>query len=399
MTSASRVARALSRPDGFTLIEILVAVTVLAVGILGAARLIISSESATLDSELQRIATQEAEQALEEVRAFDYSEIGHPSGDLANGGAPFQAPDAPVAEDIVTAAVGTGVASSRTFEVARGGGKPPATGTIDTYVTWRDEECSPVDVSNLPPIVTLNDRIDSLLEQLDALAGPTGLVQVILDDIDTVIGVVPADPPPEDLKAELQEISPLLETAATQADAAEQNLAELTGMIDLCDVEPADLAGLQTVLEANSAEIATLAADLAELAVVLTGAYGPMQEVLAIVDALLPGQNACGPILDPNDACGQFTSAVQAALHILDPGTGQGEPPSTVLGRVNTTLALIAGADFSGLDRDTTHNTKRITVAISVDTPGADVTPNNQVWLSTVATDPEAGLVIDTSGS
>ena len=96
---------------GFTLIETLVAIIVLTVGILGTATVFSSADSTTVDSELQQIATDQAEKAIEQVRSLDYSQIGHtttpvlPAGEPGLAGTNYQSPDAAGSEQLVTGAV------------------------------------------------------------------------------------------------------------------------------------------------------------------------------------------------------------------------------------------------------------------------------------------------------
>jgi len=90
-------------------------------------------------------------------------------------------------------------------------------------------------------------------------------------------------------------------------------------------------------------------------------------------------------------------SAVNAAIAVFN---GSGSPTTAITTITNhavsvhdALLGITDDIDISGLSRDTTHNTKRITVAITIDTPGADIGPQNAVWLSTVVTDPDAALL------
>lgn len=378
---------------GFTLVEVLIALIVLAVGILGAARLIASSEASTLDSELQQIATEEAEQAIEGVRALGYAAIGHGTAGLPNGGAPYQSPDASEAEDIVELASGAGIVPTRTFAVARGGGKPPVTGTIQTFVTWRDEECSLLDVGSLPGIARLGNRLSDLRTQLTPLVGTTGLVATIASQLsDGLISAIPSGQRPtyQSLRTELQTIGPLLETTSTEAARVQGLLDGLQGLqIDLCDLEADDLSGLKALLEVDSALLVDLTDELVSVNSALSELSGPLAELAGYVSTL--GSATCGLLPTPN-VCGAVSSLVGPALNALAPSSGT--PPKTIAGNVNGILSGVV-LDVSSLTRDTTHNTKRITVAVTVDTGRDDITPKNTLWLSTVVTDPSAGVIIN----
>jgi prepilin-type N-terminal cleavage/methylation domain-containing protein len=383
---------------GFTLIEVLIALFVLAVGILGAARLVASSEASTLDAELQQIATEEAEQAIEDVRALDYADIGHGTAGLPNGGNPYESPDAPGPEDLVSLGAGAGVVPSRAFEVERGGGKPPVTGTIETFVTWRDEECSLLDLSNLPGIATLRSRLTDLQTQISPLVGAGGLINSVGSQLTTkLINAIPSGQRPayNSLKSELTAIGPLLETTSTQAQRVQALLDSLEGLeIDLCDLEPADLAGLQDLLSVNSSLLSSLTSKLVTVNSTLSALKGPLNTLSGYVNDPVYGTLVCGLLPTPN-ICGTVSSLVGPALNALVPSSGS--PPKTIAGNVNTILADI-DLDISGLNKDTTHNTKRITVAVTVDTGRDDITPANTIWLSSVVTDPDAGLIFTVGG-
>jgi prepilin-type N-terminal cleavage/methylation domain-containing protein len=376
--------------DGFTLVEVLVAVIVLAVGILGAARLVASSEASTLDAELQQLATEEAEQAVEDVRALDYEAIGHATGNPANNGDPWQAPAATAAEDIVIAASGTGVLPTRSFSVQRGGGKPPVTGTIETYVTWRDEECSLLDVSDIEALQLLATRLTALEAQLVPLLGVSGLIPEIAGNLtDQLILVIPNGQRPAyyQLRTELNALLPVLNTTASEIDRAQALLAAFEGLeIDLCDLEPADLAGLQDLLSFNSSLLVDLTEDLAGVEVSLDALSQPLSSLLGYITSL--GTAVCGLLPQPN-ICGVVTSLTNDALHEVLP-SGNPEPRELAT-EVNAVLAGF-DIDLDGLTKDTTHNTKRVTVAVTIETPG-DAAPANPVWASSVVTDPVAGLL------
>ena len=272
--------RRLAARDGFTLIEVLIATLILTVGILGGAKLIVSSEASTVDVELQQVASAQGERALESVRALDYDEIGYGTAG-SPGGSTFQAPDAPVAEDLVMLSSGAGVTPERSFSVDAGTGGPPITGTVRTYVTWRDEECTPLDLSDLPGVATLKSRIAALQTQLTPLTGPTGLVTTTLSKLTTtLIALLPPSNRGQVLKDELNAIAPLLTTAATQAVLAREVLDQLDGLVDVCDIDPADLDDVKTLLEQSSTDIATLATQLVSVNSTLTDLKGPLEHPL-----------------------------------------------------------------------------------------------------------------------
>ena len=75
-TRRGRFLARLTREDGFTLIEILAASLVLAIGIGALTTILISSRKVVNDSERREAATAVAEQAIEDVQAMPFAQIG-----------------------------------------------------------------------------------------------------------------------------------------------------------------------------------------------------------------------------------------------------------------------------------------------------------------------------------
>jgi prepilin-type N-terminal cleavage/methylation domain-containing protein len=383
---------------GFTLVEILIATIVLAVGILSAAQLVASSDASTLDSELQQIATEQGEKALEDTRAVGYNSIGYGTNGTP-GGATYQAPDATGPEDLVTLSSGAGIVPTRTFSVARGGGKPPVTGTIKTYLTWRDEECTPLNTNSITALTTLSTKLTALKNQLTPLLGSTGLMQRTYNDLTgdggRLIQAIPNGQRPKyiEVRDALSVLLPLLNSTQTYTDNLLTQLTALAGQtIDVCDVSLANLAGLKSLLELDQTSISDLTTRLASVQTPLTNLVGtvavpgPLDILFGYVEGTL-GQATCGLLPTPN-ICGTVTSLTNQVDLVSAP------VPSTLATTLNNKISGIT-VDASGLTTNTTHNTKRITVAVTVDTNRADVTPKNTLYMSTVATEPDAGFFIN----
>lgn len=383
---------------GFTIIEVLVAGLVLAVGVIGTARLLVGNESSSVDTELQQIATEEAEQQIESIRALTYDSIGHsaypalselPEGATVNSGS-FTGPGTEgVSEELVSpenGADGSGgtVPYSSTFAVTRGNGAGDLTGTVYTFVSWRDEECSLLDLSSLTGITDLLNATSGLQAALDQLRGATGSIQLVLGQLtSTLISILPGG---DDalLKAELQNLAPLLTNADGLLDTASDLVNQLNTLdIDLCDLQEVDLQGLVDALGTSVDNITALTNQLEVVDGLLDAARGPLQSLTGSLSGLV-----C-TLLPP--LCNNANTAISAALDALD-GTN-GTPPDTATGEVNTLLSEIAAIDISGLTADTTHNTKRVSVAVVINTPG-NASPISPVWLSSVVTDPDAAILI-----
>lgn len=387
--------------SGLTLIELLVAAIILVVGILGTATLVAGSESTTLDAELQQVATEEAEQAIEDLRTLPYAELanaageepvappddesvlaGPVSGRSSDGVAPGVRPPGTDEPEQLATAPG-GVPYARNFTVERGGGAAEISGTTYTYVSWRDEECGLLaDTGLLDPLTAELNELGSAVNGL--LGGSSGLISGVLGGLTSgLIGILNALPGPDladDLKAALDSLEGRLETTQSQLQDATTNLAAL-GQADLCDIAPAQLQNLQEglgvgvnglevtreALELLEPELETIQANLSSI----TG---------AIVCALLPA------------LCATVNNAINTAFGILEPENGDRDPDE-LLARTNALLDDFAGLDLGGLTRDTTHNTKRITVGVTITRSREDLTPRNTVWMSSIVADPKAGLL------
>jgi prepilin-type N-terminal cleavage/methylation domain-containing protein len=149
MAASRTLARRLaSAEDGFTLIEILVAILLLSTAVIALMGTFDHSRRTTSTAEAQGAAVQVAEKHLEQIAAMDYAQIGlgsapgsaldpaHPNYLVTNSSpASFQYdPDAPAAEPLVT----TGTVSN-----SRGTwGGDRLSGSVYAYVTWvNDTAC------------------------------------------------------------------------------------------------------------------------------------------------------------------------------------------------------------------------------------------------------------------
>lgn len=147
-SNASRTPRALAAEDGFTLIEILVAILLLSVAVIALMGTFDHSRTTTSTAEAQGAAVQVAERHLEQIASLPYAQVGMTgtpgsSLDPANpnywvtNSSPAQFrwdPESPATEQLVT---GGSVANSRgAWGNARQGGN------VYAYVTWvNDTAC------------------------------------------------------------------------------------------------------------------------------------------------------------------------------------------------------------------------------------------------------------------
>lgn len=367
---------------GFTMVEIVVATILLAIGVLTTARLVAGSETTSLDAELQQVATAEAENRVEEIISLPYAEIGHAAapaeipGESRTTATTFDAPGAGV-EDLVIAANDEGgdslnglvggaqVAQAEPIEIEAAPGAAKITGTAYTFVTWRDEECEVVDTSGLQSGVT------ELRDDLQAL-------KVLLNDLnDEVVNVLGISNIPPSVRSIYNTLIPARIAELTAAiDELDSLIASLAGIeVDVCDltqeavdaigglVDPTDLGGFDA-----SAEVLGVTAGVSAEA----GFSVPLLASL-VCNPLIPVPGYPAFCNDSND---------------LQTEINNGGLSATVTG-VDADAANLAAS----LGNDTTHNTKRVTVGVVIDTPRSDITPQNVVWVSEVVSDPDEGLL------
>jgi prepilin-type N-terminal cleavage/methylation domain-containing protein len=145
--------RVVRTEQGFTLVEVLLAMVLMAVGIAATLAVFGSSGRATVLSQQIEVATQKGQAELDRLSAYDYDKLGLTStpGTSTNP----KNPNSRVSGTTLTIRSGvteTFVLSTDTGQsgaavnptptsFAVGTGDEPVTGSIYRYVTWRDENC------------------------------------------------------------------------------------------------------------------------------------------------------------------------------------------------------------------------------------------------------------------
>ena len=137
---------------GFTLIEVLIAVTVLSFGVAATIRAFGAAGRTTLSSQAQQVAVQQAQAELERIAVLPYGELALTETPLSSGdphnpgykvsGSSFTVRSGLSEALVLTAGEGAAprvVPGPETFAVGTGGGT--ITGKVYRYVSWRDESC------------------------------------------------------------------------------------------------------------------------------------------------------------------------------------------------------------------------------------------------------------------
>ena len=447
----------LAADDGFTLIEVLVALIVLVVGILGTAKVVTGSEKASYDSELQQIATEQGEKQLENVRGLGYANIGHGStvpttvpdggGSLAGGSYGGEQLVSTANESAAmggTAGDGAGtVAPVTTFSVSRGSGQPALTGKIYTFVTWRDEECGILNLSDSLSLGDLETQLEALNGQLTSatsnISSATSSINTTLTTTNsaitsitsTLIGLIPGfgtlktdldslNSNLTTLRTKLTNLQTAIDSLTTPINSALDLIADLDALdLDLCDMGEDQFDLLAPLLDLDAGGVIDLTDGLDTTLGGLSGIVSPLglpsvRSSVGNVTSAIGGvvttisgvvcsnpltKPACLAILNPilltplNSALTDVSSALGVFGGAQSPTTSVNNMITDVNTFHDSLLAITSGLDIGALSADTTHNTKRVTVAVTIDGVRADATPQNPVWLSTVVTDQSAALL------
>jgi prepilin-type N-terminal cleavage/methylation domain-containing protein len=140
------------REDGFTLIEVLIAVAVMSFGVAATMRVFGAAGRTTVRAQQHEVAVQRAQAEIDRLSALAYGELAlttapASSSDPNDPGHKVSGGNFAVRSDLTEALVlspGAGATAMvepgpQTFAVGTGGGT--VTGRLYRYVTWRDESC------------------------------------------------------------------------------------------------------------------------------------------------------------------------------------------------------------------------------------------------------------------
>ena len=156
--------RALAREDGFTMLELLVAITVLAAGLIALVTSFDHSRDLVSVAEKTEVASHRAERELERILSLPYANVAHPSSPASslNSGDPAfyvsgtnyqydQGSTGPQSETLAVVGGGSIDASSSTWTDS----EARLTGQIQSFITWTGEYCTAADRTRCAKRVTV----------------------------------------------------------------------------------------------------------------------------------------------------------------------------------------------------------------------------------------------------
>jgi prepilin-type N-terminal cleavage/methylation domain-containing protein len=159
-----RMRAALAREDGFSLIELLMAITVLAIGMMALVSSFDHSRDLVSVAEKTEVASHRAERELERILAMAYPDVAHPTtpADSQNSADPASYVDGPnyqydqgstplAPETLAVEGGGDIAASPSTWTDS----ESRLTGQLQSFITWTGDYCSAADRTRCAKRVTV----------------------------------------------------------------------------------------------------------------------------------------------------------------------------------------------------------------------------------------------------
>jgi type II secretory pathway pseudopilin PulG len=393
---------------GFTIVEVLVSMILMSGGIFAAVGSFGDSLNGAATAQQIDVATATGTQALEEMRSAPYDQVkvqavagapamttGDPRERLNGNGSKYQVPGGKN-EEVVDPSP---TSQFKDVETVTVGGQ---TMRIYRFVSWRDEECPILNLSDLESTIT---QLTSLLGVtnglLNTLVGPGGsLLSAGADGASVVgnplLGALLA-PVSQLVTSVLQPLttaltpllSPLQSLATKLGQVIDPVTHHITGVIDLCDIPSGTLPDLGQ-LQIMSTALTTLNPLLQAVSPLITSVGGALHSLLGlnILNAVVKVLVATPAIVTALPTLLADTPQIVSGLTVTVAGgpTGLATLATSLTGSLTKLLQFLASPD-------TTHNTKRISVAVWLQDRKVGYGPDKPIWMSTVVSDPSEGLL------
>jgi hypothetical protein len=265
-----------------------------------------------------------------------------------------------------------------------GSGSSAVTGEVYRFVSWRDEECPIVNLTNLTGSVTDLQTITNTLAgstgTLTSLAGPDGSLATLTANI----GLFGAGSVLSFLTAPLNALlngtlTPLYATLTPMLAPLQALLAPLQELLSVVN-QSIDLCDLPKTVDLSS--IKTLTTTLRTVSPVISELQAPVGGLLT--------HGLSGTVSGLSTLTNSLTTAISSLSTQLDAVKGDAASgPAKIESLAETaTTALTTLATRP----DTTHNTKRLTVAVWLHT-NANAGLRTPFYATSVVSDPQDGLL------
>jgi prepilin-type N-terminal cleavage/methylation domain-containing protein len=417
--------------SGFTLIEVLVAALIMVIGVLGAMGGFIDSSKASQTAQRQDVASALATQAIEQIRelpyasqAVDGSYPGSPgSGPLTSISGSNFTTQAGQAEPLVSAISTSGIDPVTYLDAQTGVPHSSCAvvtslapgdqcATIYRFISWRKETCPTISlatllgpagtsgsllnqistlsttVSQLTSSISVDETspIGGLLGGLLTTTGLTGVLNSTLGTLDTSLN---------GLSTALAPAQTALSGELTTLQSAISGLpgGSLT-TLDLCSLPNLNLDSLGALATALSAAQNVLAST--NVSGTLAGVNTTLNAiatlnltqllggVLGTLDGTLNGASAT-----INSAAGTITSTLGSLANELGSTKNLTQIATDTFTNVHALATWLTNNASANV-----QETKRISVAVVLNTAGSEVGVRQPVWVSSVSTDPTTGLFL-----
>jgi type II secretory pathway pseudopilin PulG len=400
----------LTDESGFSLVESMVAAVVLILGVGAILYGLVGAGQGSQTGQRQDIAAAIATQELERLRSLPYVSLALnaspttlPDGRLVGG--QFQALTGHPAEDLVIPGSGSTIAPTGTGSVGGQGY------TVYRVISWGDQSCPLAQgvvtaLSNaVAGLYNANASVEGSLNVLNAVSG-TASLNVAISDVANLLNQLLGgllSSAYTNLSSALSAASTLTRTSGTGLQNLLANInSDLTGLGSSGLI---DSSGHLTITSLDLCHLPRLSSlialpsltNLTNLTAGLTGSGGVQA---SLTDLQSQAQASAGfGLLTPSGTVNNTTASVQADNgNISAAVSSSGSLGAAKLGAVHSALAnlktiLDCVKNVGGCLNTGNHVDKRISVAVVLDATRAGIGVTKAVWMSSLMTDPQDGLL------
>jgi type II secretory pathway pseudopilin PulG len=407
------IARLRRTQDGFGLVEALVAMTIVVGGVFAALTTFTDSLHGSATAQQVDVAVSTGTQVIEEMRAGAYADLAtvpgtgapaltadDPRQRLSSNGTKYQVPGGPN-EDVVAATAKTTFKDYEEITVGQ------QTMRVYRFVSWRDEECPILDLTDLENTITsVSALLTTTTGLLNTLVGPGGTLTSSVNDGTAVQGnallgltlgplitslVNPILKPLQQALINPALLGPSQSLLGKLGTVLNPVTGHITQLLDLCDLPNGvlpDLGQLKLIKNALTTLTPILSTVSAVVGPLATALHSLLN--LNVLNALTATLAATPAVLA---AVTQLPAALTGITNLLAGVKDTLGNPMALASMLTSTVTGITQLVGFLLNPNTTHNTKRVSVAVWLKDRKVGYGPNKPIWLTSIVTDPTEGLL------